>query len=52
MLIEKIVLLRWEGYTETYFFPITDLWEIFDSPEASNGPSKWIFSKLNAEKHD
>jgi hypothetical protein len=34
MLIEKIKILKWEGYTETYFFLINDLWDIEDSPEA------------------
>jgi hypothetical protein len=34
LLIEKIKILKWEGYTETYFFLIEDLWDKHDSPEA------------------
>jgi len=51
-LIEKIKILRWEGYTETYFFYLEDLWEIRDSPLANYGPSVWKFTKLSAGKHD
>jgi len=34
LLIEKIKILKWEPYTETYFFLIEDLWDHYDSPEA------------------
>jgi hypothetical protein len=43
-LINKIELLKWEGYEETYFFLIEDLWIAHDDAKA-NDRGEWIFAK-------
>lgn len=50
-LIEKIKILKWEGYEETYFFLVDDLWQIHIDLKA-NGRGEWVFSKNGLEKHD
>lgn len=51
-LLEKIALLKWESYTEKYFFNIEDLYLIYDAQVATNKPSKWEIATTNLKKHD
>lgn len=51
-LIEKISLLKWEPYTEKYFFNIEDLYRRFDGKQAINKPSRWEFSTEKMKKHE
>lgn len=51
-LLVKIELMKWEPYTEEYFFLINDMYDIIDGVNASDGPSRWKFTTEALNKHD
>jgi len=48
---EKIELLRWEDFSETYQFQLENLYDIYDSSQASGSPANWIYEKSGLNGH-
>ena len=45
--LEKLKILKYDPFAEKYEFMISDLYEVYQSPEAPGNPSNWVYTKTN-----
>lgn len=51
MIAEKMELMKFEPYSETYGVPLDVMYEIQTFKSAYDGPAKWEFTKQSLKGH-